>query len=137
MKEESPNIIDIIIELFDLDNYHDRYFSNDVDKRIQEDIKNLPWIQIINMRNIINKWEDHFQEGCHVGWSLPSYVPFIWWNIIDLYLESVKDRCPEFKILQIKLKFGGLRLYLKNIPVEFQQEVGKLEQKLFYENLIY
>ena len=76
------------------------------------------------------------------GFSLGN-IPMIWATIIDKFLEELEKECPEFKIHQIKLKFGGLRFYVQlNInDVEkvdsLNKEIRKLEKFLYNSKLIY
>lgn len=63
--------------------------------------------------------------------------PNVWYNVVDELLEYLSKKSPEFKILQIKLKFGGIRIYLSGVSNAIQDELDKLEDVMFDEKLIY
>src|SRR5579859_6420475 len=71
------------------------------------------------------KWAYRVKEDWY-GFSLGETVPSSWVIAIELFLRFMKQEVPDFKILQIKLKFGGLRMYLEidsdnNYPLEYKQ----------------
>jgi hypothetical protein len=63
--------------------------------------------------------------------------------MLDAFIAWVESQCPDFEILQIKTKFGGLRFYIDthckntvaNEVVRF--EIAKLEKLMFHKNLIF
>lgn len=63
--------------------------------------------------------------------------PYVWLKVMDEFLEYVFSICPDAEILQIKLKFGYGKMYLKNIPDDVQKQIDKLESVLFLSKLIY
>ena len=84
-----------------------------------------------------NKWRHHVEENWY-GFSCFD-IPKHWINIVDDFLDYIKSNIdPDFKILQIKLKFGGMRLYLKSNEYEkIREYIVDLEKILFDERLIY
>jgi hypothetical protein len=75
--------------------------------------------------------------GFDLGWA-----PISWAHIINEYLVYLNQECPEFKILQIKIKFGGLRFYVElncdeSILEKIEKEISELESWLHHSNLIY
>jgi hypothetical protein len=87
------------------------------------------------------KWAYRVEKGWY-GFALGN-VPMIWAIVIDEYLTELEKVAPNFKIHQIKLKFGGLRFYVdlgltNNFEAEkILNENSKLEELLFNEKLIY
>lgn len=74
------------------------------------------------------------------GFSLDG-IPMVWAYIIDKFLIQVaKETESDFKILQIKRKFGGLRFHIgydvDKFP-EIRNEIRELEKALFSKDLIY
>ena len=93
---------------------------------------------------IAEKWRPHFGRGWYgfdMGWA-----PDNWYKIIDEFLDGLKEVDPEFKIHQIKIKFGGIRIYLgfsEKLNEDLStisyvnQQIAILEHELFHESLIY
>ena len=93
---------------------------------------------------IAEKWRPHFSRGWYgfdMGWA-----PDSWFKIIDEFLDRLKEVDPEFKIHQIKIKFGGIRIYLSfsekitedmSVISYVNQQIAILEHELFHESLIY
>jgi len=54
----------------------------------------------------------------------------------------VESQCPDFEILQVKVKVGGLRFYVETnskdpaVDKRVRFEIKKLERLLRHENLI-
>lgn len=94
--------------------------------------------------HIPQKWREHFGQGWYgfdMGWA-----PDNWFKIIDEFLDQLKQIDPDFKIQQIKIKFGGTRIYLSfsdkinkdsSIISHINQQISILEHELFHETLIY
>jgi hypothetical protein len=85
----------------------------------------------------------HQKHHTHIGegWSgfadLPNGIPLIWIEAIDQFLQYVKDDYPDFQIQQIKLKYGGVRMYIDGVPDYIQDEVQELVATLHDDQLIY
>ena len=83
---------------------------------------------------LFQKWAYRVARGWY-GFDLGN-VPNVWRLILDEFLEWVQKQQPEFKILQVKVKFGRLRMYLGTkdaslMPDEhIRAEVAKLEALL-------
>jgi hypothetical protein len=92
--------------------------------------------------HLFMKWAYRVKEGWY-GFALGNEVPFVWALIIDDFLDELKKVDPNFKIQQIKLKFGGLRFYVElNLPDENEKdsinnEIQKLQTLLMHKDLIY
>jgi len=83
------------------------------------------------------KWKDYVPEKWY-GWGgLGNPTPVSWYLAIDEFLEYVKEIDPEFKILQLKIKFGSLRMYLNSTKQEVHELCHILEESMFDEKLIY
>ena len=84
---------------------------------------------------LFQKWAHRVPKGWY-GFALGN-VPFRWAQILDDFLTEVEKENKDFEIHQIKLKFGGCRIYLGNINKKTQDEIDKLEDCLFSKDLIY
>ena len=69
---------------------------------------------------IVNDWEIYFSVG-------PGWIPLI----TELH-ENIKALCPNYSIIQIKEKFGGLRFYAKGLTEE-ARELVHVAERLSYE----
>lgn len=84
---------------------------------------------------LVKKWNSRVAEF-HYGFDgLPNNV--VWFQAIDEMLDIIEKDSPDFKIMQIKLKFGGIRIYLLNISDAVFGGIEKIEQVLYDEALIY
>lgn len=100
----------------------------DMDNRIAE--------QYGLYRTYTHKWKDYVPEKWY-GWGgLGNPTPAIWYRAIDEFLEYVKEIDPEFKILYIKIKLGGLRIGI-DTKCDIIQDIRKLETSMYDNKLIY
>jgi hypothetical protein len=91
---------------------------------------------------LFQKWAYRVEKGWY-GFDLEG-VPFVWGQIIDEFLAAVAEFESSFKILQIKLKFGGLRFYIRHNMMKgckdalrLEEEIRELETWLNCKELIY
>jgi hypothetical protein len=56
------------------------------------------------------KWAYRVGKGWY-GFSLGD-VPRVWTDVLDQFLCWLEIQCPDFEIHQIKMKLGGVRIYL-------------------------
>jgi hypothetical protein len=59
-----------------------------------------------------------------------------WYERLDRFLEEMKTHCPGFKIFQLKLKFGQVKIYLEDHQ-GFQVDADKLSEELNDPKLIW
>jgi hypothetical protein len=81
-----------------------------------------------------SKWKDYIEKG-YYGFSL-NPIPDICVSAIDEFLDWVKENDSEFKILQVKIKLGGLRLYIST-KLDIRDHISLLENVIYDEHLIY
>ncbi len=81
------------------------------------------------------KWKPYIAENHYAFQALVSNE--IWYRVIDEMLEIIKVDSPNFKIVQIKVKVGGIRIHLENIFDKVFYGVQVIEQVLYDESLIY
>ena len=80
---------------------------------------------------LFQKWAYRVAKGWY-GFALGN-VPNVWRLILDEFLEWVEKERPDLKILQVKVKFDLLRLYLGTktdlfVPDRYiRAEISKLE----------
>ena len=84
-----------------------------------------------------DKWDKHTEKGWYGARGLSFPLPIVFYSVLDDFLEYVKKECPDFKLLQAKIKFGGVRLHLDNITPKVEEECYQLEDLLFDKFLIY
>ncbi len=90
---------------------------------------------------LFEKWAYRVGKGWY-GFAL-SDIPNVWVFMLDSFLTWVESQCPDFKILQIKTKFGGLRFYIEthckdaDVNEVVRSEIAKLEKLMFHKNLIF
>jgi hypothetical protein len=103
--------------------------------------KNKPSADGLPDLYLFMKWAYRVEKGWY-GFALGN-VPMVWAMLIDEFLTELEKEAPDFKIHQIKLKFGGLRFYVDlglkdNVKAEaIHHEIDKLTSLLHNENLIY
>ena len=85
--------------------------------------------------NLIEKWQDYVGEGWY-GFDIPN-APISWYFALDDCLQIILDKCPQMKILQIKLKFGGLRMYVEADDCDIQDAIDELEKVCYDDSLVY
>ena len=85
-----------------------------------------------------------FRKNRWYGFSLEGLpVPVEWFLIIHEFLLYLEKEAPNFKILQIKTKFGGIK-FIVELNVEDEEklkflnlQIEKLEYALFDEKIIF
>lgn len=83
------------------------------------------------------KWDLHVEKGWYGFGGLGNPTPNVWYDVLDEFLGWIKTQCPDFKIFQIKIKMGSLRMYIGNVTPEVQEEISKLQMTMFDKKLIY
>lgn len=83
------------------------------------------------------RWKDFIYPKCY-GWGgLGNPTPSKWYTVLNMFLEHVKEIDPDFKIMFIKIKFGGLRLVLNSKNEEVHKMCRELEAVMTDKKLIY
>lgn len=77
----------------------------------------------------------NISEGFY-GFDLGA-IPSVWITVLDQFLNDVEKKFPEFKIQQIKVKFGGIRIYLEGVDEETSDLANKLGNLLYDRRLVY
>lgn len=81
------------------------------------------------------KWSPFYGEGWYgIDCGL---IPSSWVNVIDEFLDWVKDNNPNFYIQQIKVKFGEIRIYVGNCDFYTDEFCVELGQLLYDTRLVY
>lgn len=105
-------------------------------------ISEEPYKQNHNANNeqiekVCEKWSSHVAEGWYGFDGLGTPTPLVWYDVIDEFFDEVKKECPDFKILQLKIKFGGFRMYLENTNDTISANIWILEECLCDDKLVY
>lgn len=87
------------------------------------------------IEKLSEKWQDYVEFGWY-GFDLPI-IPEIWIDCIDSLLKYCQSKCPNFRILQIKLKFGGIRMYLSGLDAETENLVEDICRKMYNDRMVY
>ena len=85
---------------------------------------------------LLANWTPRVAPGWY-GISIGNPCPISWFRVLDEFFIEVEKYNPEFQICQVKLKLGGLRIYLDKINKETQEAIYLLEGEMFDNNLIY
>lgn len=110
----------------------------------KHDAKNLDEGTDSEAESLRQKWDSH-RDKPHYGFDLYR-APSSWFKIIDDFLGQIKKVDPDFKIQQIKTKFGGVRFYVSfssvvrddpKLSSYIRMQIEILERELFHESLIY
>lgn len=127
------NIIEVLKEKYNL-SPNSYYFSSpygNYDENLRKEHQEKHY------KPFYNKWIKYTEENWYGPGGLGFPMPENWYAVLDEFLEYVLKECPEFKIHQLKIKFGGARIYLGNVNKKIQDECFGLEELLFDKHLIY
>lgn len=126
------SIIDVLTQKYELKSnaYYTKYPSDPDGTANQYHHDN-------HYRPFYDKWIKYTEEGWYGPAGLGYPMPEIWYSVLDEFLTYVLNECPNFKILQIKIKFGELRIYLEHINEKIASECSALETLLSDSHLIY
>ena len=89
------------------------------------------------MMFIQKKYLPHVGEGWYGMDGLGDNLPLVWYKVLDEFLQYVKDDYPDFEIQQIKVKYGGIRIYLGKVPPHIDNECQELSEALYSHDLVY
>lgn len=85
--------------------------------------------------NLQNKYQNRVPENWY-GFEIDCW-PVNWISALEEFLGELEKDSPDFEIHQIKLKYGGARIYLDNVSKQGGFAAGELENAMCDENLIY
>ena len=74
------------------------------------------------------KWAYRVGKGWY-GFALGN-VPRVWTDVLDEFLCWLEIQCPDFEIHQIKMKLGGVRIYL-GTKTDFVIRDEKISSEIF------
>ncbi len=77
------------------------------------------------------KWSNYVKDGWY-GFNLSTKIPAFWPKFIDEFLCIVREFNQDFKILQIKDKFGRCVIYLDNVTTETEDLTWEISKILKY-----
>jgi hypothetical protein len=85
----------------------------------------------------LKKYRNNIAKG-HYGFAIGDPIIPAWNQILDEILELCIVSDPNFEIMQIKIKFGGIRFYVYSEIIEDIHDVEMLiDSTLFDKVLIY
>ena len=86
---------------------------------------------------LYEKYKEHVPRGWY-GFSLGTPTPVNWIDAIDNILTLLISKDPDFKIMQIKMKFGGVRFYTASDVIDDLFDIETLiEDRMYDKKLIY
>lgn len=107
------------------------------DEKISDDIKEKYYHKEKNDMYFINKYDKYISEGFY-GFAIGSPTPVEWLDALDEILEILIENDPNFKIQQVKMKFGGIRFYVTSEIIDDLWDIELLiESKLYSKDLMY
>ena len=84
----------------------------------------------------IEKYKNRIPKG-HYGFAIGSPIIPVWCDILENIIDTCIEDDPNFKILQIKIKFGGIRFYV-NTTIKQIDGIELLIMSILHDNaLIY
>jgi len=99
-----------------------------------------PWGRDV-ISNRIEELQIKYQKYVPARWyglrGLSYPIPLVWLDVIDEYLQYATKECPDLHVLQVKVKYGGIRLYLDNWTDDVRVASYKLGDVLYDSKLIY
>lgn len=54
-----------------------------------------------------------------------------WYDLVEEAIDRARAVCPDFQLMQVKEKFGGLRIYATNISDEAHEILADAEARSF------
>ena len=125
-------IVEHLIQKYNLQ--ADSYYTESPYKAWGQNAVSCP---IDNLETKMSKYfEPRVVEG-YYGISIGNPVPISWLNVINDFLHYLETSSPDFKIYQIKIKYGGIRMYLTDLKEEDEKLVDELSRLLYDKHLIY
>ncbi|MFW5847419.1 MAG: hypothetical protein ACOCVF_00670 [bacterium] len=86
---------------------------------------------------LVKKYKSNIPRGWY-GFSIGSPTPVNWIDFLDEVLEFLIKKDPEFKIQQIKMKFGSIRFYCSSDKIKDLKKIERYIENLLYDDaLIY
>ena len=135
-KDQCENFYTEIVNKFQLK--QNSYFSDDFHITRNDAARQLIFKQSTELEA---KFFVKYDRFIPVGWYGFELIgaPEVWFDVIGELLDAVlQDKAEgDIQILQIKIKFGGIRIYIGGLNDDELDLVEKLTPLLFDERLIY
>ena len=74
-------------------------------------------------------WSQTIMERIDQRWLCNYHAPKGWIPLVEELAEKLAEVYPEYKITQIKEKFGGLRFYVSGMTEEGWKLIDEAERK--------
>lgn len=88
-------------------------------------------------RQLQQKYAAYIPKGWYGFLGLGAPTAITWFDVIEEYIDHLLQSSPDLEILQVKVKFGGIRMYLGKITKEQQEELSTLTNLLHDDKLIF
>lgn len=75
-------------------------------------------------------YPDEIKERIEKGMGCHSYIGKGWYDLVIKLDADIAKLCPDYRIDQIKEKFGTLRFYIGGVPTDVFDEIYALINKV-------
>ena len=132
--------VEKILDKYNLDVNIPDYYKN-IDEYLEdnEDVYDSAEFDhpLLNDRALMAKYIDYIPDGWY-GFAIGHPTPYNWNVVINLILELCIKHDPNFRICQIKMKWGGIRFYCESDVIEDLMEIQlTIGDRLYSQKLIY
>lgn len=76
-------------------------------------------------------WSENITKRFDPRWPVNYMVGPGWVPLVEELNKQLSSICPDYKITQIKEKFGGLRFYTNEVPNEAWDIIEQFEEKSY------
>ena len=88
-------------------------------------------------KRLNEKFKNHIPKGWYGFGGLGYPIPLIWFKVLEEFTDNLVEAFPDIELLQIKIKFSGLRFYTNSNLSKVREAISKLEKVLSDKFLIY
>lgn len=85
---------------------------------------------------LLENWQYRAKKGWY-GISIGQPAPDSWFLFLNEFFKLVEKNSPNFEILQVKIKFGSIVIYLENVSKEVHDSIDMIQKVMCDKFLIY
>ncbi len=85
---------------------------------------------------LLESWSTRIERGAF-GINIGNPCPTSWFRALHEFFIEVEKKCPDFTIVKVAVKFGGILIRLNDINSKVKEAIEILQDAMFDNNLVY
>ncbi len=85
---------------------------------------------------LLENWAHKVERG-EYGIRIGNPCPVSWFRALNDFFTEIDKKYPDFMIIKVKMRFGGIVIELNGIDVKARDAIKILQFEMFDKNLVY